>query len=161
MKEENEKLLKEVQSNQEQKHYYTYLQDYCEELQAHLEKAKIQNEEYEQRDLGYRQELIKKTGEKMFEKGGIFGNGKIEAYSVDHHTNLTFQGTSEMDRTSSYQSQNIAGELGSQINGGLMPLSSPRARTSARDDHTSGYGPISQNSPNYMEGALFKFFDRQ
>lgn len=49
----------------------------------------------------------------MFEKGGLFGNQKIEAYSVSHHTNLTFQGTSEMDRTSSYQSQNIAQEVGS------------------------------------------------
>ena len=28
----------------------------------------------------------------MFEKGGLFGNQKIEAYSVSHHTNLTFQG---------------------------------------------------------------------
>ena len=113
MQEENSKLFKEIQANKESYQYYSSLQDYCEELQQNLEAYKLKNEEYEKRDLGYRQELIQRNGEKMFEKGGLFGNQKIETYSVDRFANLTFQGTSEMDRTSSYQSQNIAQEVGS------------------------------------------------
>ena len=66
------------------------MQDYCEELTELLETAKRKNEEYELREIGYRQELIRRNGEKMLEKGSTFGNGKAEAVSVDHNANLTF-----------------------------------------------------------------------
>ena len=41
-----------------------------------------------------------------------------------------------------------------------MPLSSPRAPTSIRDDHTSAYGPVSINSPSNMDAGIFNLFDR-
>ena len=55
-----------------------------------MEAAKRKNEEYELREAGYRQDLIRHNGEKVLEKGGVFGNGKTEAQSVDHNANLTF-----------------------------------------------------------------------
>ena len=50
-----------------------------------MEAAKRKNEEYELREAGYRQDLIRHNGEKVLEK-----NGKTEAQSVDHNANLTF-----------------------------------------------------------------------
>ena len=51
----------------------------------------------------YQEELIKRTGEQIVEKGG-FGLSKLDSHSVDKQSNLTFQQFSEVDMTSRKES---------------------------------------------------------